>query len=77
MDDGVIAELYLPHGAVTVRTLDELTEFGDELVVDGVTFTVARVHDADGVLPLVALAGVIGPPPVLVGAGWDLHDPFT
>jgi hypothetical protein len=68
VDCRVRAELYLPHHRITVRTLDELPAFGDELDVDGVTFTVADVREEDGLLPLVVLAGVIGPP-VLVGAG--------
>ena len=67
VDGRVRAELYLPHHRITVRTLDELPAFGDELDVDGVTFTVADVREEYGLLPLVVLAGVIGPP-VLVGA---------
>lgn len=66
----VLAELHFPHRRVTLRTLSELPEFGDELEVDGVTFTVAGVHLDDGCLPMVLLAGVIGPPVLVGAAGW-------
>lgn len=67
MDARIRAEIVFPHRRVTVREIDELPEWGDELEVDGVTFTVAEVRHDAGLLPLVVLAGVIGPP-VLVGA---------
>lgn len=67
MDAVIRAEIVFPHRRVTVREIDELPEWGDELEVDGVTFTVAEVRQDEGLLPLVVLAGVIGPP-VLVGA---------
>lgn len=74
MGDGLLAELHLPHGTTTVRTLSALPEFGDELEVDGVVFTVAAIREDEGLPPMVLLAGVIGPP-VLVGAGaWALAD---